>query len=655
MAVAKRTRSGHAALQQMTGIAPAPDASPRRRLLFPAADLLRWPHLPAFWPEHQPVAGNADLLALPEGRAVPPDAPATLLRYAPGPLRAPRFGTRHAPVALLLPPWPAPESRGPESRKLDPAAAARAAQAAEFLARARIGGEPGLPDPRAAALGLAPRGAVLLLDPCRPGPAVPCVAAARAAAARARLPLLLARNPAAPAGAPPVLPVPPGATRLDARLSPWTLLDCAADLHGAGDEMALLAAAAGVPVAGEKLDPVPRLAALIAASRCADPFLRRPWRFEEALEQLDAWRRAQGENRPVAVCLGMSWWKRERVGALFAHAGGVPRFARRPEAALRQAAAARARDGEAALAAWARAVPAGFRTRCEAAGVALLTVEDGFVRSRGLGARFLPGASYAVDGLGIYYDPARPSALERLLATAEFSPALLARAAALREAIVSRGVTKYNLSGAAPVLAPPPGRPVLLVPGQVEDDASVRLGGGAIQGNLALLRAVRAAHPGAWIVFKPHPDLEAGLRRNAVPLAALRAVADQIVSGAPLTGLLGQVDAVHTLTSLSGFEALLRGVPVTTWGQPFYAGWGLTEDRNPVGRRGRVLPLDALVAAALILFPRTVDPLTGLPCPPEVILERLDDPSAWPLPSGGWYRGMEAALRRALDRMRGRA
>ena len=82
MAVAKRTRSGHAALQQMTGIAPAPDASPRRRLLFPAADLLRWPHLPAFWPEHQPVAGNADLLALPEGRAVPPDAPATLLRYA---------------------------------------------------------------------------------------------------------------------------------------------------------------------------------------------------------------------------------------------------------------------------------------------------------------------------------------------------------------------------------------------------------------------------------------------------------------------------------------------------------------------------------------------------------------------------------------------
>lgn len=641
--MAKLTRTRHVATRQKPGIRPIILS---QRLTFPAADLAAWPHLPAFWPEHVLAAlGDATLLALPEGRPPPPGAPAALLRYAPGPLRAPRFGARQAPVALLLSEAPPP----------DAAALAGAAEAAAFLAKARIGGEPGLPDPGAAALGLRASGVVLLLDPCAPLSGESPLPAAVAAAARARLPLLLARHPAAPATAAPVLPLPPGATRLEARLSPWTLLDCAADLHGADDEMRLLAAAAGVPVAGQTLDPVPRMAALIAASRCADPFLRRPWDVQQALEQLDAWRRAQAENRPVAVCLGMSWWKRDRIAALFAHAGGAPGFARRPDAALRQAVAARARTGEAALAAWARAVPPGFRERCAAAGVTLLTVEDGFVRSRGLGARFLPGASYAVDAHGIYYDPARPSALEQLLATAAFPPALLARAAALRAAIVARGVTKYNLAGEAPVLAPPPGRRVLLVPGQVEDDASVRLGGGAIQGNLALLEAVRAANPEAWIVYKPHPDLEAGLRRNAVPLAALRAVADQVVTGAPLTGLLGQVAAVHTLTSLSGFEALLRGVPVTTWGQPFYAGWGLTEDRNPLPRRTRRLTLDALVAGVLILFPRSVDPLTGLPCPPEVILERLDDPAAWPLPRGGWYRGVEATLWRGLDRLRGRA
>jgi capsular polysaccharide export protein len=135
---------------------------------------------------------------------------------------------------------------------------------------------------------------------------------------------------------------------------------------------------------------------------------------------------------------------------------------------------------------------------------------------------------------------------------------------------------------------------------------------------------------------------------------ALAAVADQVVSRAPLTGLLGQVDAVHTLTSLSGFEALLRGVPVVTWGQPFYAGWGLTEDRNPPPRRGRRLELDALVAAALILFPRQVDPVTELPCPPEVILERLGDPAAWKLPKLSLYRGLEGFLRGGLARLWGR-
>jgi capsular polysaccharide export protein len=632
--------------------------SPRRRIAFLPASLRRIPHLPAFWPEHEPAASGAEILALPEGEPPPRGAPPQRVHFAAGPLRSPAFASRLAPVALLLtdglpsclgavpltPPPPA-----------DDAAVARGLAVARQLAEARIGGEPGLPDPGAAALRMPRHGAVLLLDPCDPGRAEAArTALAQALSAAQGRPVLLARDPAAAPGQRMVLAAPAGARLLDARLSPWTLLDLAADLHGASAEMALLAAAAGVPVAGQRLDAGPRFAALVAATRCADPFLRQPWSLEQALGQLAAWKRVIDENRPVTICLGMSWWKRDRIAALFAHPGGAPGFARTPEAALRQARAQRAQLGQATVASWARAVPPDFRARCQSAGVALLTVEDGFVRSRGLGARFLPGASYAVDARGIYYDPAAPSALEDLLACAEFPPELLARAAALRQAIVGRGVTKYNLAGTAPSVQAPPGKLRLLVPGQVEDDASVRLGGGAIQSNLALLRRVRAACPDAFIIYKPHPDLEAGFRKGHVAADALAAVADQVVSRAPLTGLLGQVDAVHTLTSLSGFEALLRGVPVVTWGQPFYAGWGLTEDRNPPPRRGRRLELDALVAAALILFPRQVDPVTELPCPPEVILERLGDPAAWKLPKLSLYRGLEGFLRGGLARLWGR-
>jgi capsular polysaccharide export protein len=93
--------------------------------------------------------------------------------------------------------------------------------------------------------------------------------------------------------------------------------------------------------------------------------------------------------------------------------------------------------------------------------------------------------------------------------------------------------------------------------------------------------------------------------------------------------MFAQVDTLHTMTSLAGFEALLRGLPVTCWGRPFYAGWGLTTDMENCERRQRKLTVIELVAGSLILYPRYQDPVTGLPCAPEVLLERLAHPGAW--------------------------
>jgi len=57
---------------------------------------------------------------------------------------------------------------------------------------------------------------------------------------------------------------------------------------------------------------------------------------------------------------------------------------------------------------------------------------------------------------------------------------------------------------------------------------------------------------------------------------------------------------------------------------PFYAGWGLTRDMAPMPGRRRARPtVAALAHAALIAYPRYHDPVTGLPCPPEVAIDRL--------------------------------
>ena len=94
-------------------------------------------------------------------------------------------------------------------------------------------------------------------------------------------------------------------------------------------------------------------------------------------------------------------------------------------------------------------------------------MEDGFLRSVGLGAGFSPALSYVFDESGICSDPAHPSDIETLLSEAEFDAALIERAARLIALIRTSGVTKYNLAPRVPLSEPPAGREVILVPGQV--------------------------------------------------------------------------------------------------------------------------------------------------------------------------------------------
>ncbi|MEZ5684749.1 MAG: hypothetical protein R3D78_02120 [Paracoccaceae bacterium] len=74
-----------------------------------------------------------------------------------------------------------------------------------------------------------------------------------------------------------------------------------------------------------------------------------------------------------------------------------------------------------------------------------------------------------------------------------------------------------------------PEGPRILVPGQVEDDASIRLGADKISTNLALLAKTRHQNPQSIIIFKPHPDVEAGLRKGAISETEARRFADVIL------------------------------------------------------------------------------------------------------------------------------
>ncbi|MDI1298698.1 MAG: hypothetical protein PSV17_00490 [Methylotenera sp.] len=254
--------------------------------------------------------------------------------------------------------------------------------------------------------------------------------------------------------------------------------------------------------------------------------------------------------------------------------------------------------------------------------VKIIRLEDGFLRSVGLGADLVHPISWVMDSRGIYYDATHPSDLEHLLATSEFDEVILERAAYLRERIVGAGLTKYNVGGGY-WQRPTGTKRVILVPGQVESDASIRFGAPGIRTNLGLLQAVREENPQAFILYKPHPDVVAGLRKQGAGEDDSVKWCDQVVVDFAMADLLKEVDEVHALTSLTGFEALLRGKKVVCYGQPFYAGWGLTEDKIPIDRRVKRLSLDSLVAATLILYPTYVSLKNATVITPEQALDEL--------------------------------
>ncbi|MBS7671194.1 capsular polysaccharide biosynthesis protein [Croceicoccus gelatinilyticus] len=313
----------------------------------------------------------------------------------------------------------------------------------------------------------------------------------------------------------------------------------------------------------------------------------------------------QGE-RPFAM-LGLRRWKQANLTPLL----GLRRGDVMPVDTVEQARTVAVRD-DAIVLTWGVDRAGQLRDASDGDEVEVWQMEDGFVRSLGLGSDLIAPLSIVLDRKGLYFDPRCISDLEDILSHGVFEPGELAEAARVRAAIVDNGLTKYNVDQRARPDWATGGKKVILVPGQVENDASILFGTSEVATNLELLARARAAHPDGFIVYKPHPDVLAHNRKGRVHGAEARKLADHIETEISIVDCIEACDCLHTMTSLSGFDALLRGKRVVTYGQPFYAGWGLTTDMAQNGgallRRTRRLALDELVAGTLLRYPIYWDP-----------------------------------------------
>lgn len=328
-----------------------------------------------------------------------------------------------------------------------------------------------------------------------------------------------------------------------------------------------------------------------------DPDSGEPCELDTILDHIELQKEIYRRNSGRAVTVGFSPWKRKVV----------PYYLRSPCGELSHASSVSDVPQNARMLVWGRKmeIPGNLQNRT-------VWVEDGFIRSKGLGAAFNFPYSWVLDETGIYFDSSGPSDLE-IIYSRGFSDSDLAESKSLIDVLRAKRMTKYNLT-ATPIPFDKKrikDRKVILVPGQVEADASIMFGSPVVKSNLELLEAVRRQEPEAFLIFKAHPDLVASARHGRILTDGVESVADLVVTEGNVLDWLDQCDEVHTMTSTVGFEALIREVPVVTYGLPFYAGWGLTKDHLTCERRCKKLTLEELVCGALIKYPRYMNPITG--------------------------------------------
>jgi capsular polysaccharide export protein len=224
-------------------------------------------------------------------------------------------------------------------------------------------------------------------------------------------------------------------------------------------------------------------------------------------------------------------------------------------------------------------------------GGSLTLLEEGFIRSLDLGVEGSPSFSIVEDDVGIYYDAIVPSRLENTLNSYDFDSdtPLMATAREAMDLIRHHHISKYNHApdvregffGDGSQIKSGMTRRVLII-AQTAEDASLIYGLGNTYTTDQMIDAAVAENPDAVIYLKIHPDVLSGKKRSDIDIDSVRQRCIIIDQNFNPISLLEHFDTVYTKTSQMGFEALLLGKQCVCFGMPFYAGWGISENRGQV-------------------------------------------------------------------------
>lgn len=273
-------------------------------------------------------------------------------------------------------------------------------------------------------------------------------------------------------------------------------------------------------------------------------------------------------------------------------------------------------------------------------GIPLVLCEAGPVKSivphnmKEYPRKFRQGLSVIADIHGFNYDAEAETDLEHWIAAGmkpENREAGLAQAQKWMKFVVDHGISKYNH---APLTSPKldalkaAGRRYVLVVDQDCADESVFMSGGTPEAFERMIQAALDENPDCTVIVKTHPIQVAGNPSGVVGAYSGVVDSDRIVRvdwNINPYSLLGIVEKVYVQSSAFGFEALMAGKEVHTFGLPWYAGWGATVDamekpsRAAAGKRS----VEELFGFFYLKYTRWFDPETGERCQIGQTLDRV--------------------------------
>ena len=241
--------------------------------------------------------------------------------------------------------------------------------------------------------------------------------------------------------------------------------------------------------------------------------------------------------------------------------------------------------------------------------IPLCIVEDGFIRSivawnmNVHEVKYKIGLSAVIDYKGLYINALVPSGLENILNSDwKISCDELTRSKKNIINILQNKITKYNHQPIYNFHIGANNRKKVLVVDQVYGDRSIDLGLATDDTFKIMLSDAVKENPNADIIVKCHPDRRKGHYEDLKSHDNIYVLTEGIN---PIC-LLEKMDKIYVCTSQMGFEALMCGKEVHTYGMPFYAGWGLTIDKLKCERRNKKRSLEEVFYAAYIQYSRYI-------------------------------------------------